>query len=236
MHASDIMTSNVVTVSPETSVRDLAKLLCERGISGVPVVDAGNRVVGVVSEGDLLHRAETGTERRAERNEHRRSRWLETLASDRDLARDYVKSHGRKVADVMTRDVVTVDGETEIADIANLMEMKRIKRVPVIRDGALVGIVTRANLVRALATAPAMSAIDGDDRALRGALLSELRREEWAKVWAADVLVKDGVVHFWFGDDATPEQREAMRVAAENITGVKGIEQHIVPAPVFLSF
>ena len=233
MRATDIMTTNVITVSPDTSVQDLAKLLCERGISGVPVVDADNRLVGVVSEGDLLHRAETGTEHHTE---HRRSRWLESLATDRDLARDYVKSHGRKVVDVMTRDVVTVDEETEIADIADLMETKRIKRVPVLRNGALAGIVTRANLVRALAAAPQISAIDGDDRALRAQLLGQLRREEWAKVWAADILVKDKVVHFWFGDEAAAEEREAMRVAAENIAGVKRVEQHIVPTPVFPSF
>src|SRR5579862_8565574 len=113
MRAMDIMTTPVVSVSPDTSVQDLAKLLSDRGISGVPVLDAEGRLVGVVTESDLLHRAETGTEHRAER----RSRWLESLASDRELARDYVKAHGRKVADIMTHEVVTVDDTTELADI-----------------------------------------------------------------------------------------------------------------------
>ena len=109
MLAVDVMTTEVITVDPETSVLALAALLSERGISGVPVVDADNRVVGIVSEGDLLHRVETGTERRAEaRTVRRRSWWLDTIASDRELARDYAKSHGRTVRDVMTRDVVSV--------------------------------------------------------------------------------------------------------------------------------
>src|SRR6516162_4436631 len=154
MRAMDVMTSEVISVDPDTSVQALAALLSERGISGVPVVDADNRVVGVISEGDLVYRVETGTERRKEaRTGRRRSWWLDRIASDRELARDYVKSHGRTVRDVMTRNVVVVDDTTELADIAILLETKRIKRVPVVRDGRLVGIVSRANLVRALATA-----------------------------------------------------------------------------------
>src|SRR5262249_31403731 len=130
MRAMDVMTAEVITVDPNTSVQALAELLSERGISGVPVIDADNRVVGIVSEGDLLHRVETGTERRPEvRAGRRQSWWLDTLASDRELARDYVKSHGRSVKDVMTRDVVSVSDTTELADIATLLETKRIKRV-----------------------------------------------------------------------------------------------------------
>src|SRR5690348_2151804 len=148
MRAIDVMTTNVITTVPDASVQAVALLLSERGISGVPVVDAGGRVIGIVSEGDLLHRAETGTERRTER---RRARWLDSLASDQDLARDYVKSHGRTAKDIMTREVITIDETTELSDVADLLETKKIKRVPVMRDGKLVGIVSRANLVRALA-------------------------------------------------------------------------------------
>src|SRR6267378_1665687 len=148
MRAMDVMTTNVITVEPETSVQALATLLSERAISGVPVVDRDNRLVGVVTEGDLLHRAETGTERRTQR---RRLRWLDAFATDQEAARDYVKSHGRIVREIMTREVISVSDTTDLADIATLLETKRIRRVPVLRDGNLVGIVSRANLVRALA-------------------------------------------------------------------------------------
>ena len=154
MRAMDVMTTNVITVSPDTSVQEVAKILSERSISGVPVVDAQNRLVGIVSEGDLLHRVEMGTDRRPDRRTgRRRSWWLDTVGSDEELARAYVKSHGRTARDVMTSEVTSVSETTELADIANLLETKRIKRVPVVRDGKLVGIVSRANLVRALAAA-----------------------------------------------------------------------------------
>jgi len=239
MRAMDTMTTNVITVDPNTSVQALAALLSERGISGVPVVDSDNRVIGVVSEGDLLHRIETGTERRPERvTGQRRSWWLDAIASNQDLARDYVKSHGRTVKDVMTPDVISVADTTELAEIAMLLETKRIKRVPVVRDGKLVGIVSRANLVRALAATksdPATGA-DSDDRSIREKLLSELKgqkwfeMQEWFKIWAADIIVRDRVVHFWLSDNQSQEERRALRVAAENIAGVRRVEEHIVPA------
>src|ERR1700741_883563 len=122
MRALDVMTSDVITVDENASVPAVAALLAERGISAVPVVDGGNRVVGMVSEGDLLHRAETGTERR-------RSWWLEMMASTNKLAGEYIKSHSGKVKDVMTHDVLSVTEETRVADIAVLLETNRIKRV-----------------------------------------------------------------------------------------------------------
>jgi CBS domain-containing protein len=240
MRAMDVMTTEVITVDPDTSVQALARLLSERGISGVPVIDSENRLVGIVSEGDLLHSVETGTERRPERlTGRRRSWWLDTIASDQDLARDYVKSHGRTVKDVMTPDMISVTDTTELAEIAMLLETKRIKRVPAVRDGKLVGIVSRANLVRALAAAksePATSA-DRDDRTVRQKLLSELKGQEWfkmqdwSKIWAADILVRDRVVHLWFSHNQSEEERRALRVAAENFPGVRGVEEHVVPAP-----
>jgi len=231
----DVMTTNVITVDPNTSVQVLATLLSERGISGVPVVEADGRLVGVVTEGDLLHRAETGTERRTER---RRARWLDTLGSDQEAARDYVKAHGRSVREVMTREVISVTDTTELADIATLLETKRIKRVPVLRDGRLVGIVSRANLVRALAMTRSEPAaeVDSDDRTIRERLLAELKGQEWVHIWAADIIVRDRVVHLWFSDDRSAEERQALHVAAENIPGVRQVEEHIVPAPVFPSF
>ena len=235
MRAMDVMTTNVVTVGPDTSVQDVAKILSERGISGVPVVDAENRVIGIVSEGDLLHRIETGTERRPERaTGRRRSWWLDTIGRDEELARDYVKSHGRTAGDVMTREVVSVNDTTELADVATLLETKRIKRVPVLKDGKLVGIVSRANLVRALAAAGTRLTADtaADDRTIRHQLLAELQGREWVHAWASDIIVRDGVVHIWVSDDRPEEERQALRIAAENISGVRGVEEHIVPAPV----
>jgi len=235
MRAMDVMTTNVITIAPDKSVQDLAALLGNHGISGVPVVDSGGKLVGVVSEGDLLHRAETGTERRTER---RRTRWLDSLASDRDLARDYVKSHGRTVKDIMTPDVIAVSETTGLDEIANLLETKRIKRVPVLREGKLVGIISRANLVRALAAtkSPPVAEAESDDRTIRRKLLTELQGQEWAKVWAADIIVRDKVVHLWCSDDHSEEERQALRVAAENTPGVRGVEEHIVPVPLTVAF
>ena len=234
MRAVDVMTTEVITVDPDTSVQALAALLSERGISGVPVVDAENRVVGIVSEGDLLHRVETGTEPRPERRTgRRRSWWLDTIAADRQLARDYVKSHGRVVRDIMTRDVVSVSDTTELADIAILLETKRIKRVPVVRDGRLAGIVSRANLVRALATTKSEPApiVDPGDRAISDQLLAELRGKNWVDISSADIIVRDRVVHIWFSDEQSREERLTFRVAAENIPGVLRVEEHIAAAP-----
>jgi CBS domain-containing protein len=236
MRAKDVMTREVLTVKPDATVREVAALLAERGISGVPVVDAAGAVIGIVSEGDLLHRAEIGTERRPRR---RRSWWLDSLASD--LASDYVKSHARKVEDVMTREVITVGETTELADVAMLLETKGIKRVPVVTDGRLVGIISRANLVRALAATESAPSTFSDkdeeivrnrveDELIRQRLLDELSNMEWAKgVWPADVIVKDRKVHLWFTDDQPSTQRQAVRIAAENTAGVKGVEEHIVP-------
>ena len=134
----------------------------------------------------------------------------------------------------MTSEVISVSDTTELADIANLLETKRIKRVPVVKDGQLVGIVSRANLVRALAAAGARLTADTatDDHTIRQKLLEELRGQEWVHTWAADIIVRDGIVHIWVSDDRPEEERQALRVAAENIAGVRGVEEHIVPAPI----
>jgi CBS domain-containing protein len=190
----DAMTTDVITVDPGTTVQGLGALLAERGISGAPVVDASGRLVGIVSEGDLLHRAEIGTARR--HPDRRRSWWLDHFASD--LARDYIKSHGRTVKDIMTRDVVTVTEGTDLGEVAALPEAKRIRRVPVMRDGKVVGIISRGKLVRALGATKGAppSEEEADDRTIRARLLAELGREEWARVWPEDIIVRNGVVHF----------------------------------------
>ena len=228
MRAMDVMTSKVITVDENASVTTVAKLLAERGISAVPVVDSENRVIGMVSEGDLLHRAETGTERR-------QSWWLEMMASTNRLAGDYIKSHSGNVKDVMTRDVLSVTETTSVADIAILLETNRIKRVPVLRDGKLVGIVSRANLVRALAMTinEPTSSTEADDRTIRDDLLAELKAQRWAEVAPANITVKDGVVHLW-SSYLSEQEKRALVVAAENIPGVRRVEDHMRPVPAYL--
>jgi len=228
MRAMDVMTSKVITVDENASVTTVAKLLAERGISAVPVVDSENRVIGMVSEGDLLHRAETGTERR-------QSWWLEMMASTNQLTGDYIKSHSGNVKDVMTRDVLSVTETTSVADIAILLETNRIKRVPVLRDGKLVGIVSRANLVRALAMTinEPTSSTEADDRTIRDNLLAELKAQRWAEVAPANITVKDGVVHLW-SSYLSEQEKRALVVAAENIPGVRRVEDHMRPVPAYL--
>src|SRR5271166_5772317 len=215
MRAMDVMTSEVITVDEDASVQAVAKLLAERGISAVPVADRENRVIGMVSEGDLLHRAETGTERR-------RSWWLDMMASTNQLAGDYVKSHSGKVRDVMTRDVISVTETTPVADIAVLL------------DGKLVGIVSRANLVRALGmTINEPSSTEADDRTIRDKLLAELKAQRWAEVSPANVTVKDGVVHLW-SSYLSEQEKRALVVAAETTPGVRRVEDHMRPVPAYL--
>ena len=237
MRAADIMTTDVITISPDASVKELAKLLSDHGVSGVPVVDRDGKLVGIVSEGDLMHRAELGAERRHPRR--RRSWWLEMLAAEREeAARDYIKSHGRTVKDLMTRDVVTVTEDTPISEVASRLEEKRIKRVPVVRDGKVVGIISRANLVRALATAPELhrKSNETDDRHIRERLLAELKRQDWARVWPEDIQVTGGVVHFWLPDDMPSAEIDALRIAAENIPGVREVKMHMLFIPVIPGF
>jgi CBS domain-containing protein len=228
MRAADVMMSEVITVGEDASVQEAARLMAEHGISAVPVVDRDKRVVGMVSEGDLLHRAETGTERR-------RSWWLDMVASANQLAGEYVKSHSGCVKDVMTRDVISVTEETGVADIAILLETNRIKRVPVLLDGRLVGIVSRANLVRALAMTinERPSGAEADDRAIRDRLLAELKAQKWAEVAPANITVKDRVVHLWSSYYSDQEKR-ALVVAAESIPGVRRVEDHMRPVAAYL--
>lgn len=216
MNAADIMTCNVICATPETPLFGLLRLMLDNRISAVPVEEDG-RIVGIVSEGDLLRRVETGTEPRP-------SRWLELATSADRLAALYTRTHGRKAAELMTREVVTVTDTTPIADIAQLLEAQGIKRVPVMRDGKLVGIVSRRNLLQALASRLPTSAVTADDQTIRTAFYAELRRQAWVGNPAAiDAVVADGVVQLWgiAPDDA---QRQALLVAAENIPGVRAVE------------
>ncbi len=219
MKAKDIMTTKVVTVDPDTPVHAIASLLLEQHISAVPVIDEDRRILGIVSEGDLIPRAET---------ERRQSWWLAAFSNADDLARQFVKTHGQRAKDVMTAEVVSVTEETPLAEIARLLEEHRIKRVPVTRDDRLVGIVSRADLLRGLAARglQPMTVEAQDDRAIRDQLLRLLRHESWADTHLLTIVVDHGVIHLW-GLVCSIEERQALLVAAESIPGVRGVEDHL---------
>jgi CBS domain-containing protein len=223
MKAQDVMTSPPITVTPDTLVVDIAAVLVERRISAVPVVDASGRLVGIVSEGDLLRRSEIGTDRQ-------RSQWLELLVERSGQAADFAKAHGLFARDVMTRDVVSVPPDAELSEIAALLERHRIKRVPVVRDGVPVGIVSRANLLRGLVASgrTRQATREADDLAIRNRIEQRLRQEPWADLSRLNIVVSEGVVHLW-GVLGSDEQRRALKIAAESVPGVKGVVDHLSP-------
>jgi CBS domain-containing protein len=224
--AADVMTTDVVSVGPDTLVRDIAQLLYTRRISGVPVVEQG-AVIGIVSEGDLIgHAAAIG--------EQRHSWWLSAFMNDSLSARNYTKTHGRTAGDVMTTNVVTVEETATLAEIAKTLERHRIKRVPVVRHGKLVGIVTRGNLLRGLATLDVEPPSSVDDRTIREQLIAELREQPWAHLLPEDIAVENGVVRL-SGIVQSEDERRALRIVAENIPGVKSVEDHLTfwtPSPI----
>jgi CBS domain-containing protein len=221
MKAADIMTRNVVSVQPETTILRAAELMLQHRISGLPVVDTDDHVVGIVTEGDFLRRTETGTQRK-------RPRWLQFLLGPGRLAEEYVRSSSRKIEDVMTQAVHTIGEDTPVSDVVELMERHRIKRLPVLRDDKLVGIVSRANLLHALASlAPEIQSTSADDVAIRERLLTELNRQNWAPLGLIDVIVRNGTVELW-GTLLDERKRRALIVAAENLPGVKSVRDHLV--------
>ena len=221
MKAKDIMTRTVVSIEQNATVLQAARLMLQHHISGLPVVDKQGALVGVLSEGDFLRRSETHTERR-------RSRWLEFLMGPGRIAGDYVHSHGNKVSEVMSSDLKTVGEEASLEDIVALMEKHRIKRVPVLRAGRLVGIVTRSNLMHAMVSLARVASPGAQsDAAIREKLLAEFKKQQWAPVATTNVVVHDGVVDLW-GMIIDERQRNALKVAAENIPGVTGVKDHLV--------
>ena len=223
MKARDVMVSAVITVRPSTLVKDLARIFLERQISAVPVLDDEGSLVGIVSEGDLLHRHEAGTERK-------RSWWLRLLTDDAVLAADYVKAHAQKVGDVMTRNVVTATPETELGDIAMLLEKHAIKRVPIMQDGQLIGIVSRANLIQAVAGSRPELQMLLSDETIRDRLLAHLRSQPWAHTTLLNATVRDGVVDLW-GQTYSEDEKTAIRVAAEGMPGVHTVNDHLAVRP-----
>lgn len=221
MKVSDVMTRQVITIDRAAPVGRAIRLLLQHRISGLPVVDEEGRLEGIVTEGDFLHRAETGTQRR-------RPRWVEFLIGPGKLAREYVQTHGRSVSDVMTQEVHTVDENTSLEEVVRLMEKRRVKRFPVVKDGKVVGIVSRANLLRALASvAHEVSASSEDDAKIRDGFFAELERQPWAPRTSINPVVRNGIVELW-GNIFDEREREALRVMAQNLPGVKGVQDHLV--------
>jgi CBS domain-containing protein len=221
MKVRDVMTSDVVSVGPEASIDEAVQLMLQRRISGLPVIDHTGELVGVVTEGDFLRRAETGTQRQ-------RSRWIEFFTGPGKLASEYVQTSGRKVHQVMTTDVQTATEDTALEEIVRLMERRRIKRVPILRGQKLVGIVSRANLLRALANvAREVPPPRPEDAIIRERLLAELKKQNWAPVGTIDAIVRGGVVTL-SGLLTDERQREALLVATQNIPGVVKVEDDMV--------
>ena len=222
MKAADVMATNVITVRQDTPVAKIAEVLLANRISAVPVVNDKDVIVGIVSEGDLLHRVEAGTERH-------RSWWLELLTGKEILAHEFVKSHARKAADVMTYPVVSVTPDTPLGDIASLLEKHRIKRVPVVNNGKIAGIVSRANLVQALVSLSHAKTSDAsvDDLTLHSNILKQLRSKPWVDSSTISVVVNNGAVELWGIVDSETE-KNAIRVAVEVTPGVRQVSNKLV--------
>lgn len=220
MKAQDVMTEYVISIGPNDTIARAIRLMLQEHVSGLPVIDSFGRLVGIVTEGDFLRRAETTTQRR-------RPRWLEFFVGPGKLADEYVHTHGRKISEVMTTDPATVTEQTPLEEVVALMEKRRIKRVPVVRGDRVVGIVSRANLLHALASMVGeVTPTAGDDRQIRERLLTELSKEKWAPVGALEVIVRDGVVSLW-GTITDERERQALIVAAENVPGVRRVNDHV---------
>jgi CBS domain-containing protein len=221
MKARDVMVSPVVTTNPSASVREVAQTLLKHRISAVPVIDDAGKLVGIVSEGDLMRRVDLGTERH-------RSWWLAALFAEEEvLAAEYVKQHSKKVSDVMTKRLVTASPDTPLGEIAGLLERHSIKRVPIVADGAVVGIVSRANLIQALAGDRKIADVPVPDAKLRDRIMAHLKAQPWAHTSLLNVTVNDGVVDIW-GITRSEAEKQALRVAAETMPGVRAVNDNIV--------
>ncbi len=223
MKARDVMVAPVITAKPSSSIKDVAEMMVEKRISGLPVVDDDGKLVGMISEGDLMHRVEARTERR-------RSWWLRLIAADNVLASEYIQGHSRKVGDLMKPKPITATPETPVSDLAVLMERNAIKRVPIVHDGQLVGIVSRANLVQAIATAPKAPEVPVSDATIRSSLLANLKAQPWAHTDLLTVTVSNGVVNLW-GATHSETERKAIQVLAEETPGVTAVNDNMAPRP-----
>jgi CBS domain-containing protein len=220
MRAHQIMTRQVITASVDTPIVEAARTLLKHHISGMPVVDSSGKLVGVVSQGDFMRRAEIGTQRK-------RSRWLNLLLGPGRAAADFVHERGRKVGDVMNDQPITVSEDATLEEVTSTMERNDIKRVPVMRGDSLIGIVTRTNLVQAvLDLAREVPDPTADDDHIRNRIFAAIEKADWAP-FGLSVLVRNGNVHL-SGIITDERSRQASVVAAESVTGVRHVHDHLV--------
>ncbi|MAL80451.1 MAG: hypothetical protein CMN55_15320 [Sneathiella sp.] len=222
MQVKDIMTTTVAVVQPDTSIQEIAKLLLERRISAVPVVDANGQILGIVSEGDLMRRSETGTDRHP-------SWWLSLVASPEERAINYIKSHGGHARDIMTSDLFSIGPDAPLEEVAKTLEKHRIKRLPVLRNDRLIGIVSRADLLQGLVAFQAGNGTSADDVALKAAVEAVLSEADIRREFVS-VVVSGGIAHLW-GAVESEAEKKAVSIAVENVPGVKGVQDEISILP-----
>jgi CBS domain-containing protein len=219
MRAHQIMTRPVITVTPETTILDAANTMLQKHVSGLPVVDAAGKLVGIISEGDFIRRSEIGTQRK-------RGRFLKFILGPGREAADFVHEHGRKIAEIMTPEPLTIGEETTLEEIVRLMEKHNVKRLPVVRGDKIVGIVSRSNLLQAVASlAHEIPDPTADDDHIRNRVIDALAKNDWCP-FGLSVVVRDGIVHL-SGVITEERSRQAAIVGAENVTGVKKVHDHL---------
>ena len=217
MRAHQIMTRSVITIAPDATILEAAQTMLQHHVSGLPVVDAAGKLLGIVSEGDFIRRSEIGTPRK-------RGRWLKVLLGD--SAVDYVREHGRRVSDVMTSDPVTITEDATLEQIVDAMETNGVKRLPVMKDGRLVGLVSRANLMQAVASlAREIPDPTADDDHIRSRVVAAIDKNDWSP-FGLNVIVRDGIVHL-SGMITDERSRQASVVAAQNVAGVIKVHDHL---------
>lgn len=221
MKAHDVMVRDVVAVRPDSSIADAIALLSEHDISALPVVDDDGNLVGILSEADLLERDELS---------HPHPWWIEALMPASRLADEFAKAHGKRVDELMSTDLVTAAEETPVSEIAALLERHRIKRVPIVADGKLVGVVSRSNLIQALASSGlAAGPKKESDRNIRLQLLERLGEQQWTDFGSRNIIVENGVVHIW-GLVGSESERKALTALAEDVPGVARVSDEMIPA------
>jgi len=219
MRAHQIMTRSVATVAPDATILEAANIMLRQHVSGLPVVDAAGKMVGIVSEGDFIRRSEIGTQRK-------RGRWLKFLLGTGGAATDYVHEYGRKISDVMTSEPLTVTEDATLEEIVNVMETNSVKRLPVMKGDKLVGIVSRANLLQAVASlAREIPDPTADDDHIRSRVIAAIEKNDWSP-FGLNVIVRDGIVHL-SGVVTEERSRQAAMVAAQNVAGVQKVHDHL---------